>query len=229
MAAVLPQTGPGALGGVLFASIVVASAAGLTLHAGFYAGTCRRDYWAYYTNLSNLAVFLYFTLAAPVLYASDALRPLIPHAEYALTMSILLTHVVYHNFIAPFLHLQTVYAQPAPDARIANADSAVQHYAVPLLTAAYWLFCSPGKAALGLADAFLWLLFPLSYVAFILVRARVRGVICGTGSAYPYPFLDVALLGAQRVAVLCAVLLLVCGGFSLLGIVFIRTLLCLFP
>ena len=210
-----PTTPQGALGAVLCAVIVVLSLVGLTLHSDFYAGKCRRDYWAYYTNQSNLLVFLYFALLSPLLYTYTALRILIPHAEYALMLCIMLTHIVYHHLLAPFLEEDTPYVLHAPDSRFARMDSAIQHYAVPLLTFFYWLLCSPGKRMLGLADGFIWLAFPCAYAVFVLIRARIRGCIHQTRSAYPYPFLDVSLLGARRVAFACTLMLL---GGSMAGL-----------
>ncbi len=216
----VPSVSP--LGTVLSALIVVFSLIGLTLHGDFYAGVCRRDYWAYYTNQSNLLVFAYFALGAPLLYASQALHALIPHAEYALMLCIMLTHLVFHHFLAPFIMEETIYTPHAPNERIARADSAVQHYIVPLMTLAYWLFCSPGKWTLDAGDALYWLAFPGAYVAFVLVRARVRGCIHQTRSAYPYPFLDVAFFGSGRVVQLCGVLLLLSAAAGFTGVLAVR-------
>ena len=192
------------LGAILSALIVVASLAGLTMHSDFYAGIRRRDYWAYYTNQSNLLVFVYFALVAPFLYPAAHLQALIPHAEFAVMLCIMLTHLIFHHFLAPFVLEETIYTPHAPDQRIANADSIVQHYAVPLMTFAYWLLCSPGKNQLGLADAVLWLVFPSSYLLYVSIRARLRGRICRTQSAYPYPFLDISAVGFRRAALCCS-------------------------
>jgi len=218
----VPQTPQGALGAVLSALIVVFSLAGLTMHSDFYAGVCRRDYWVYYTNQSNLLVFVYFALLAPLLYATGALRWLIPHAEYALMLCIMLTHFVFHLFLAPFMLEETLYTPPAPNMRLTNADSAVQHYIVPLMTFAYWLLCSPGKRMLDAGDAVYWLVFPAAYVVFVLIRARVRGRIHHTRSAYPYPFLDVGFFGAKRVTKLCSLLLLSSAAAGFAGVLAVR-------
>ncbi len=211
----LAVAGKAPLGAVLSSLIVVASLAGLTMHGDFYAGVCRRDYWVYYTNQSNLLVLVYFALIAPLLYTAPSLHALIPHAEFAVMLCIMLTHLVFHRFLAPFVMEETIYSPHAPDARIARADSFVQHYAVPLLTLAYWLLCSRGKERLGLADVFLWLSFPFAYVAFVFLRARLRGQIFRTRSAYPYPFLDVDFFGKKRISQLIGILFFLCLGASL--------------
>lgn len=216
------------LGAILSALIVAASLAGLTMHSDFYAGIRRRDYWVYYTNQSNLLVFVYFALVAPFLYPAAHLQALIPHAEFAVMLCIMLTHLIFHHFLSPFVLEETIYTPHAPDQRIANADSIVQHYAVPLMTFAYWLLCSPGKNQLGLADAVLWLVFPSSYLLYVSIRARLRGRICRTQSAYPYPFLDVDFFGRKRVGKLIGVIFSLCLGASLALVLFIRLVCALF-
>lgn len=224
MLIVAPHTLLESLGAVLSALIVVLSLIGMTMHGDFYAGICRRDYWAYYTNQSNLLVFVYFALIAPVLYARPSLRALIAHAEYALMLCIMLTHLVFHHFLAPFIAEKTPYTPHTPDARIAHAASIVQHYLVPLLTFAYWLLCSPGKETLNAPDAALWLLFPLLYIAFVFLRARLRGRIYGTLSAYPYPFLDIARFGRQRVFSLCGALCALALALAAAGVLLAHSL-----
>lgn len=216
----IPSVSP--LSALLSALIVVLSLIGLTMHGDFYAGVPRRDYFAYYTNQSNLLVFLYFALIAPVLYAHRALRPLIPHAEYALMLSIMLTHLVYHHFLAPFVMEETVYTPHTPDPLIAKADSVIQHYAVPLLTLVYWLLCSPQKGRLDAGDAVYWLAFPASYTVFVLLRARIRGCIHYTRSAYPYPFLDIGFFGVRRVVSLCGLLFFLGAASGFSGVLLVR-------
>ena len=65
------------------------------------------------------------------------------------------------------------------------------HYAVPLLYLLLWLVFSP-KGRLRWSDALRWLLFPLAYLLWAMWR--------GTWAhEYPYPFLDVAVLGLPMV------------------------------
>ena len=66
------------------------------------------------------------------------------------------------------------------------------HDASPVMTAAYWLLFVP-RGRVGWRAPWLWLLFPLVYFAYALVRGRIDG-------RYPYPFIDVARLGWRQVA-----------------------------
>jgi len=84
------------------------------------------------------------------------------------------------------------------------------HYVTPLLYVSYWLAFAP-KQTLRWKDAFLWLAYPLAY----LIYALLRGVISGF---YPYPFIDVHILGYPRVFLNAAVLTLVFLGLGLVAV-----------
>ncbi|MBR5225280.1 MAG: Pr6Pr family membrane protein [Clostridia bacterium] len=212
------------LGVLLSAMIVVFGVIGMTMHRDFYAGRARRDFFCFYTNVSNMAVVVYFALAAPRLYASEKLHPLIPHAEFAVMMCIMLTFCVFHLILFPPIRKA---AQCMPRTReyfIVCTDNLIIHYLVPLTVFAYWLLCSPGKIMLRPADALYWTALPLIYIAYIFLRARKKAVIEETGSPYPYPFLDTGILGSVRVLSICAGLYALCVFSGLCIIALIRLL-----
>ena len=223
MIVVIPPHLYGRIGAVLSALIIVLSAIGLTLHRDVYAHSVRRDFYCYYTNLSNLLVLVYFAAAAPFLYAMES--PLIPIIEFSVAMSIALTHIVFHFILLPALR-HAIEAMPScSQTRLLAADNLLIHYIVPWLTILYWLLCSPRKDTLTLKNGLLWLLFPAFYAGAILLRARFYGNLAGTDSPYPYPFMDVHILGAKRVALTClrlfilfsAVSCMLVGGIHLLA------------
>lgn len=220
MIVVIPQKLFGRLGALLSALIIVFSLIGLTLHEDFYAGRRRRGFFFYYTNVSNLLVLVYFALLAPRLYAASSLRPLIPHAEFSVMMSIMLTFAVFHHLLFPPIRQQLRHAPRNRSFAILFADNLLIHYLVPWLVFAYWLLCSPGKAALGPSDALLWTVLPLLYLSVLFLSAPFRGNMPEVGSPYPYPFLDVRRLGVHRVAGICVLLYGVCtlAGFAVLGL-----------
>lgn len=222
MVAVIPQTPFGRLGAVLSALIVACSLIGLTMHRDFYAGKPRRHFFSFYTNVSNLLVLLYFALLAPRLYAGSRLRALIPHIEFSVMMSIMLTFAVFHLLLFPAVFRQMRHAPRDRAFFLLAVDNLFIHYLVPWLVFLYWLLCSPGKARLGLPDALLWTLIPLEYAVFVLLRAPSWGVIEETGSPYPYPFLDVQAQGIPRVAGVCALLYLLCAGAGLFTVSCLR-------
>lgn len=76
--------------------------------------------------------------------------------------------------------------------------NAVLHYAVPLLMLADWWF-APG-VRVHFRAALWWLVYPLLFVSYSLLRGMVTGW-------YPYPFLDASAPGGYvKVAIVCAVL-----------------------
>ena len=212
------------LGAALSALIVVFSIIGMTMHIDFYTQRKRKDFFCFYTNVSNLAVLLYFGLAAPQLYTHSTLRAWIPHAEFAVMMSIMLTFCVFHLVLYPPLSRAAKGMPHTREFLILYADNFIIHYLVPLSVFVYWLLCSPQKQKLGAADAIYWTSLPLIYIACIFLRAKRRLIIEETGSPYPYPFLDIQALGAKRVVGICTALYTLCilaglGMISLIGII----------
>jgi len=198
------------LGAALSALIVVFVIIGMTMHSDFYTKRTRKDFLCFYTNVSNLTVLLYFGLAAPRLYARSSLRALIPHAEFAVMMCIMLTFCVFHLVLYPPLRRAARRMPHTREFLILYTDNFIIHYLVPLSVFVYWLVCSPQKHALGAADALYWTMLPLLYIACIFLRAKRRLIIEETGSPYPYPFLDAGALGSGRVIGICAALYALC-------------------
>lgn len=207
----LSLTGPYTrTGAVLSALIVVFVVIGITMHRDFYAGRGRREFFCFYTNVSNLAVLLYFSLIAPRLYASPRLHAAIPHAEFAVMMCIMLTHCVFHHLLYPAIR-KAVRNMPHTQAyRIVCTDNFIIHYLVPLTVLLYWLLCSPGKQRLTMGDSLYWTMLPLGYAAMIFLRALLKGIIAEAGSPYPYPFMDIQALGIARVVFTCSSLYAIC-------------------
>lgn len=198
------------LGAVLSALIVVFVIIGMTMHRDFYAGRTRKDFLCFYTNVSNMTVLLYFGLAAPWLYARSSFRALIPHAEFAVMMCIMLTFCVFHLVLYPPIRIAARGMPRTREYLILYTDNFIIHYLVPLSVFAYWLTCSPQKHVLGAADALYWTALPLLYVVWILLRAKRSMIIEETGSPYPYPFLDTGALGLERVIGICSALYALC-------------------
>jgi len=218
----LSQIGPcSRLGIILSAMIVVCGVIGLTMHRDFYAGCVRRDFFCFYTNVSNLIVLIYFALVAPRLYAKGILHALIPHAEFAVMMCIMLTFCVFHLILFPPIFRTALRMPRTREYFIVCTDNIIIHYLVPLSVFMYWLLCSPEKSRLGTADALYWTAIPLIYIVYVFLRAKKKGVIEEAGSPYPYPFLDTSVLGMRRVLRICAGLygLCICAGLCIIALI----------
>lgn len=72
-------------------------------------------------------------------------------------------------------------------------DNIVLHYIMPIAVLADWIV-DPPKKRIGFRRALLWMVFPLIYVAYSMLRGPLVGW-------YPYPFLDPATNGYGGVAV----------------------------
>lgn len=82
------------------------------------------------------------------------------------------------------------------------------HTVVPILFILFWLLFVP-KAGLKAKDILPWLLYPFAYIIYILIRGAITG-------EYPYPFIDVAQLGYDKVLLNSGMLLIVFVVFTLL-------------
>lgn len=128
---------------------------------------------SYFTILSNLLV-----AAACAAVASGAGGWLVrPRALGGIALYIAITGLVY------VLVLRQLWQ---PQGLQWWADAGL-HYAVPLAYLAWWLAAAP-HGGLRVRDVAAWLLFPLAYLGWTLVRGAWLG-------EYPYPFIDVAALG----------------------------------
>jgi len=84
------------------------------------------------------------------------------------------------------------------------------HYVTPVLAPLYWLLFAP-KGGLRYRDTAAWCALPVGYLIYALVRGELEG-------HYAYPFLNLAKLGAGRVATICAVIAV---GFLASGCTFV--------
>jgi hypothetical protein len=90
------------------------------------------------------------------------------------------------------------------------------HYAAPVLYIVWWLGFGR-NGSLKWSDAPKFLAAPLLYLGYAVIRGGVTG-------AYPYPFVNVAALGAAQVAINCVLVAALFLAFSLIAIALDRTL-----
>ncbi len=130
----------------------------------------------YFTVLTNLLVAGTLIAAATGARVSDWLAGTIASA-------MVVTGVVYHSVLSGLW---------APVGLAWWADQGL-HTAVPVLTLVWWTAAAP-KRAPSPAKAASWLIWPLIYLIYAIGRQALTGFVA-------YPFLDLAGLGAGRVAV----------------------------
>ena len=135
------------------------------------------NYFGFFTILTN-------TLAAVVLTCEATRREsagrrffLQPKVSSGICVSIIVVGGAYS------LLLRNLW-QPEGLQWLANE---LLHDVMPVLYALYWWWCVP-KGALRIRHIGLWVLYPIVYFGYILLRGHLLGV-------YPYPFVDVDKLG----------------------------------
>jgi hypothetical protein len=108
--------------------------------------------------------------------------------------------------MAGLVHVALLRRLSAPQGVQWIAEAAL-HYVMPVGYMAFWLTCVR-KTGLRWYDPLLWLIYPLFYLSFVLVRGKMSGF-------YPYPFIDAKSLGYAGVAANTAGLLIVCAAIGM--------------
>ena len=175
----------------------------------------RKQFFIYYTNLSNALMLLYHAL---LLCGGGVRRALLhPSVQLSMAVCVFVTFLIYFFVLTRFgRHHSSDPTKPFGVRRVSNV---FVHYLVPLLTVAEWVLTAE-KSALTAADALWWLVIPLAYVVFIILRARTGKIIENTGSLWPYGFIDREKLGVKRWLRNAALTSL---GFYALGLLFVGT------
>lgn len=154
------------------------------------------DLARFFTILTNTLVGLTFGLAA--LRKTAVYPPWIA----ALTLSVVLVGAVYHLLLADLITFTGLAVL---------ADHGL-HTLVPIGCLLWWLIFAP-KRPLVYADLPIFAMWPALYVAYALGRGAQDG-------RYPYPFMNLAEIGAAAVATnlvgLMTVLLL--GGIAMISL-----------
>jgi hypothetical protein len=157
-------------------------------------------YFSFFTILTNLLITVCFTVLLCNPLSSWGRFFSLPSTLTSLAVYIVIVGLVY-NGILRFLW--------SPQGVQQFVDELL-HFVNPLWFLLFWIFFVP-KSRLKWKNVFFWLLYPLFYIIFILVRGSVSGF-------YPYPFVNVNNLGYPGVFVNCLVLFL---GFLLISLLFV--------
>lgn len=183
----LPVGGAVITGAALLLQFTLFLRKGPELGLGALAASTK--FFTFMTNLTGVGVMLVFTAAlradrSPWLRWARA-----PATQGAMLVYVALVGMVYHFLLADAWH---------PD-RAWWAAAFLLHYLMPCAYVSYWLLCVPGRR-LRWAHVAWWQVFPIGYVIVVmLIGPRLGG--------YPYPFLDVGLVGWTSALLTMAVVL----------------------
>ncbi|KIA87658.1 Pr6Pr family membrane protein [Flavobacterium sp. AED] len=156
-------------------------------------------FFSFFTIQTNILVAICFTFLWLKPKSKWGLFFLKPKNATAITLYITIVGLVY-NAILRFLWAPTGLQKVADE---------LLHSVIPILVLLYWILFVP-KKALEFKNIFPWLIFPAVYLVYTLIRGAFF-------SFYPYPFVDVVLLGYN--------LVLLNSFFMLLAFLFFGTLL----
>ena len=138
-------------------------------------------YFSFYTILTNILVALYVT--ALLLKPNSSVGKFLNRSGpvTALVLYISVVGIIYN------LVLRQLW-KPEGWQRVADE---LLHVIVPLLIICYWIFWA-NRTGLKWKNIFSWLVYPLVYLCIILLRGAFSGF-------YPYPFINVTVLGYNKV------------------------------
>ncbi|MDD2057759.1 Pr6Pr family membrane protein [Pseudomonas sp. GD03860] len=155
------------------------------------------NFFSYFTVLSNTLVAVVLTQAAFGRASASRDFFLAPRVSAGIATSIVLVGLAYSLLLRHLWH---------PQGWQWVADELL-HDIMPLLFVVYW-WCCVEKGSLRFRHVLAWLVYPVGYFAYALLRGHSIGV-------YPYPFIDVATLGYGQVLINALAILL---GFIAIGL-----------
>jgi hypothetical protein len=170
----LALTGWFALALQLYLSLQLSVANGKTIAMGFVI------YFGFFTILTNLIVAV--ALSAQLFFADSRAGKFFarPDVNTAVAAYIAVVGIVYSLLLRHIWNPQG--AQLLVDRLL--------HDVVPVAFLVFWWFAVP-KQGLRWLQAPRWLVYPLAYFVYSLIRGELIGL-------YPYPFIDVTQLGYER-------------------------------
>ena len=154
------------------------------------------NFFSYFTVLTNVLVFAVLIVSALSVAAGKAWRWL-DALRAGATVYILVVGI---GFAALLSGLDDTVLTAVP------WDNIVLHYIMPAAVLVDFVADRPRKV-IGFAAGLAWLVYPVAYVIYSLIRGAVTGW-------YPYPFLDPATKGYESVVVTV-------GGLLVLGVVLV--------
>jgi len=147
----------------LITEIVVGSQRGLLVPANFFS---------YFTVESNILAALVLLMSAFAVLKKSRNSELML-LRGAATLYIVTTGIVFGALLSGYDSTQLTFVP---------WDNIVLHYIIPIAVLADWLM-DPPTYSLRFRDVLAWLLYPVVYLAYSLVRGPIA-------EWYPYPFLD---------------------------------------
>lgn len=177
---------------------------GVLIQCGVFDGELHFSVFNYYTLLSNVLCAVYF--GAAMVYEVRKQDTLLPALKGAIVLAITVTGLVYHFMLSGSFQMQGTMA----------LSNILLHYVVPVMAVLDWLVFDR-KGRYTWKSPLMWVLLPLVYFAYAMLRVALGATLGYDGNRYPYPFLDTDALGWGQVIIHVLVMGL---SFIALGYVF---------
>ena len=172
--------------------------------------------FCFYTNQSNLLLTVYeLLLLCAAFWPGGRLWAVLTDVRLSCAMALYIwvTHLIYQFVLVP--------EQKRKGQRFADFGGSFGnlcvHYGTPWLVVLQWVLWGD-KSVLTVLSAVWWLVLPLAYFAYAMLRARTGKPIGHTRLLYPYPFMDLEKLGPKR---FCRSVTAVLAAFFALGCIFV--------
>lgn len=169
----------------------------------FSGGPLMKDYFAYYTTLSNILgwfmmmIFWFDTLMFILKRAYRGNQERLLRVKFNVNVALLITMIVFNILLKDLIPNYWTFG------------NLMVHLSLPLLFFFDWILFDK-KNIIGVKDIFYTLILPYTYLIF----AMIRGAII---NKYPYPFLNVNEIGYGGVALYIIVITI---GFLILSVLF---------
>lgn len=173
----------------LFFGILTLVAIGIQFNISMGVGFSPVSFFSYFTNLSNVIVSLILLLGGVVL---------LRNMEWTNTDELIRGAGVVYITVVGLVYV--VLLRNTDLGALLPWVNTQLHIVMPLVVIADWLY-QPPVHKLELKHAWLWLIFPVVYLAYSLIRGAII-------NWYPYPFLNPATAGGYGgVALYCIAIL----------------------
>ena len=174
----------------LFFGLLGLAAVGTQLVIQIQAGYSVVNFFSYFTNLSNIIAFVVLLFGAFFLLQRRESTPTFELIRGATTVYMAVVGIVF-----------SILLRNEDLGSLLPWVNTVLHYIMPVVVVVDWLYVPP-KSHLAASQTWLWLIFPLLYLFYTLIRGAIVGF-------YPYPFLNPAKVGGYGgVALYCVAILI---------------------
>ena len=160
----------------------------------------KLNFFSFFTVESNIAAA--FVLIALEMRSGTALERLARAIRPSVTLYMTMTGVIYAVLLAP---------TSADVGLTAQWVDVIVHEIAPLIVFLDWILAPPDRRPV-IRDVRLWLIFPVVYVVYSLIRGPIA-------DWYPYPFLDPNIDGGAGKVAITVVVLMPCVVLMAAGLV----------